>query len=765
MFTQNYVNKTYMEENNLKHRFKVQNVTKSKDISEYLENDDIDIAFFIENEVNAISPNNVALTFYPPNPDDLSKIKYEYFDEADPKLYFDDIDGKYYFDNFEDGITENFIDKFDEIEVIDIFAKEENVIFTGIAKNISFKREHMKDTLEVEIKDRTIKGYLNKFDKDYFYQGFYFYNSNYKNQSLLYILAKEMGFDDNKINIEEIKYSDGNYITVPSTDFKKNSKVMDEMAELVRAIKGSIYVTQNGTLKITSLFNQEDTEILDYKFKYGNVLSFLQINEEEPDNNKIEVTFTEFKVEDEQPVFVLAGQNYDKTADDAKVTIKANTVGNNDYWKIKFLTDRVVNLNPVPEVKAYIIKPDLTKEYINYLEYDLKLEDTGGKVKFSNSLNQDIFLEKFKILGQPIKSFDGSNVTYTEKPLAENQVELLTVSNKYVQEMRLAQELAMYSYFTGCRKSKRYKLKINNAYFLELDQVVELDFMNFKKKLQLKKLSFKRDYIEVEAIEYEEFKPDKEYYYSERSSYFDETYLNNAVIDFGDIQYPTDKPSTPINLRPENNFLGIGASWTKVNRDDIQNYMVYVKGLNEDGTYTGFETSFSTGTSNNFLASMNAGLYEIKVSCMTVAGVESDKTTAVIARAMAVDGDQLNIDGDTVVVDTGTKKLVLGTVYARNISADSILANHITAGAIETKHIKADAVTTDKIRFGSGDAIQKGSNGIEVRLLNGNSLDIVGLLNVYSKAGLIVYNSTTEANSTKRVIIQGGGVFLQERAP
>ena len=173
MFTQSYIDKTYIEENNLKHRFKVRNVTKSKDITEYLENDDIDIAFFIENEVNAISPNNVTLTFYPPNTEDLPKIKYEYFDEVDPKLYFDDIDGKYYFDNFENGITENFIDKFDEIEVIDVFDSEENTIFTGIVRNISFKREHMYDTLEVEVKDGTIKGYLNKFDKDYFYQGFY----------------------------------------------------------------------------------------------------------------------------------------------------------------------------------------------------------------------------------------------------------------------------------------------------------------------------------------------------------------------------------------------------------------------------------------------------------------------------------------------------------------------------------------------------------------------------------------------------------------
>ena len=74
MYTQSYIDKTYLEENNLKHKFKIMNITKNKDITEYLENEDLDIAFFVENEVNAIAPNNVALTFYPPNPEDLTKI-------------------------------------------------------------------------------------------------------------------------------------------------------------------------------------------------------------------------------------------------------------------------------------------------------------------------------------------------------------------------------------------------------------------------------------------------------------------------------------------------------------------------------------------------------------------------------------------------------------------------------------------------------------------------------------------------------------------
>ena len=193
---------------------------------------------------------------------------------------------------------------------------------------------------------------------------------------------------------------------------------------------------------------------------------------------------------------------------------------------------------------------------------------------------------------------------------------------------------------------------------------------------------------------------------------------------------------------------------------------MYMKGLTENGDYTGLNLKFSRGNSTHFLANTDPGFYEIKVSCITMAGIESDQSTAVIARALEISGEMLDIDGDTLVVDTGTQKLVLGTVYADNISTNSILARHIVSNTIEARHIKANSISTDKILFGAGDAIQKNaSGGIEVKLINGNSLDISGMLQVYSKAGLTVYNNTTDANSTKKTVIQGGMIIFYERSP
>ena len=103
---------------------------------------------------------------------------------------------------------------------------------------------------------------------------------------------------------------------------------MDELAELVRSVVGDIWVTREGKLKITSLLNQKDTSISDYKLKYGNILNYLESAVTKPETNKVEVAFTENKTEARQAVFILAGQNADYENDDAKVKVPRKTSRN-----------------------------------------------------------------------------------------------------------------------------------------------------------------------------------------------------------------------------------------------------------------------------------------------------------------------------------------------------------------------------------------------------------------------------------------------------
>ena len=762
MLPQSYIDKTYLEENNLKHRIKIYNKTKNVDISEYLDNDTLEISKFLENETQSIAANTLDLTFLKPETDKSSEKEVIYFSDSDKTFDVYDM----LFTDFKDSYENNIINLNDEIHVIDLFDGEELLLFVGIVSEPVIRREHLRTYIKLKLEDKTSIGFKKRFDKDYIFQGHYVYHSGAKNLSLMYKLAKELGFEDSDIEIEEMKHTLGDYITIPVAKFEKDKSIMEELAELVRSVVGDIWVTREGKLKITSLLNQKDTSIVNYKLKYGNILNYLESAVTKPETNKVEVSFTENKTESRQAVFILAGQNADYENDDAKVKVPANTLANNEYWQIKYLTDYVNNLEKIPEVTAYIPNSDGTKTYLTYTDYELILDNDGGKIKFFNHTASDIFIEKFKLYGEPIKVYEGNTVTYTEKNLADHEIELYTYDNKYIQDIRLAQSVARYLYFKNCREKVTHKMRTNSIPFLELQDVIKLDFEDITKEIQLTKITQKQNELEIEAVEYEEYKPNTEHFENQKSNLFDESYLNNGYVEYGNIKYPTDKPPAPINLVPKNRFMGIEVIWNKVTRDDIQEYIVYMKGLTEDGHYTGLDLKFSRGNSTHFLANAEPGFYEIKVSCITMAGVESDQSTAVIARALEISGEMLDIDGDTLVVDTGTQKLVLGTVYADNISTNSILARHIVSNTIEARHIKANSISTDKILFGAGDAIQKNaSGGIEVKLLNGNTLSVVGMMNIFSGAGLAIYNGTTDTNSTKLTLIQGGVIKFAEWSP
>ena len=758
---QSYVDNTYHEENNLKHKIIVFNKTKNVDITEYLDNDTLEISKFLENETQSIAPNTLDLTFVAPEADKTAEKEIVYFTDSDKTFDVYDM----LFTAFKDSYANNIVSIDDEIHIIDNFENEDLLLFVGIVTKPVVRKEHLRSYIKLNLEDKTILGYKKRFDKDYVYQGHYMHHSGAKNLSLMYKLAKELGFADEDIEIEEMQHTISDYITIPVAKFEKDKSIMEELAELVRAVVGDIWVTREGKLKITSLLNQKDTNIVDYKLKYGNILNYLESTVTKPENNKVEVSFTENKTEARQAIFILAGQNADYENDDAKVKVPADTITNNEYWQIKYLTDYVNNLEKTPEVVAYIPNSDGTKTYIAYTDYELILDNDGGKIKFFNHTDTDIFIERFKLYGEPIKIYEGNTVTYTEKNLADHEIELYTYDNKYVQDIRLAQSVARYLYFKNCREKTTHKMKMNSIPFLELQDVVKLDFEELTADIQLTKITQKENELEIEAVEYEEYKPNTQYFENQKSNLFDESYLNNGYVEWGNIKYPTDKPPAPINLVPKNRFLGVEVLWDKVNRDDIQEYIVYMKGLTENGDYTGLNLKFSRGNSTHFLANAEPGFYEIKVSVITMAGVESDQSTAVIAKSLEITGDMVDVDGDTIVVDTGTQKLILGTVYADNISANSILARHIVSNTIEARHIKANSITTDKILFGAGDAIQKGaSGGIEVKLLNGNSLTVQGLINVYSGAGMAVYDKGV-SDSTKLTLIQGGVIKFAEWSP
>ena len=105
MLPQSYIDKTYLEENNLKHRIKIYNKTKNVDISEYLDNDTLEISKFLENETQSIAANTLDLTFLKPETYKSSENEVIYFSDTDQTFDVCDM----LFIDFKDSYENNII--------------------------------------------------------------------------------------------------------------------------------------------------------------------------------------------------------------------------------------------------------------------------------------------------------------------------------------------------------------------------------------------------------------------------------------------------------------------------------------------------------------------------------------------------------------------------------------------------------------------------------------------------------------------------------
>ncbi len=672
MVSQQYIDMTYLEENNLKHEIKVFNVTRNFELTDFLEIDDLSINKFLENESNAISPNTLNLSFI------IKEIEREKLAE-----YFDEEKGLFdrnvYFQNLRE-VREYLVKEDDEIKVIDTLNNEEIVLFLGIAKELSYREEILHKYLNITVKDKTIDGYNRRFDKEYIYKDYYVFNSNEKQRSLLYILAQKIGFTDALMEIEDIKYSLGDFIKIPIAKFEKDNNIMQELAELVRAVVGNVYVKSDGTLRITSLINQKDTRIVNYTLKKGNILEYLENNQEKAIQNKIEVEYTENKIEPEQVIFALAGQNANAETDNANVVIKANTTESDILWQIDYVTSNVNSIRPNPEIAAYKANSDGTRTPVEYSEYEMHLEENTGRIKFLNTKNFDIFIEKFKIYGQPIYEYEGNKVYYTEKKLESHEVELKTISNKYIQELRLAQENSKYNYFINCRNFNKYSLVCNSIPFIELEDVVNIDYGDLSRKMQVINIVQHADRTELVLKEFEIYRPDAGRWENHQINLLDKNLLRNGgTVDFGRIKYPENKPPAVIGVTAEHQFLGFGIRWQALESNDIKGYFMYIKSIDEgtgqaDGV---LDTKVSCGNATYKVIKADVGSYEVYITALNMNGIEGDKSETVIARSIKVDGTAMNVDGDSIVIDTTTNKLILGTVLAKNMAANSVIANSI----------------------------------------------------------------------------------------
>lgn len=547
--SEKYLEMSKLEENNYKHKYKIMNITRKLDLTPLLINESLEINRFLRTSQGNLSPNTVSLSFSAEQGDKANILIKDFHRKYNEFKHM----------RWKDILNVEFIEEFlvknnDIVLITEIFNNEEIILFKGKTRKVTRIDTDTGRRVEITIEDSTIVGYENKFSEDLVFENIYISNNQEKEKSILHILCKMLGFEYDNMDIADMKYKNGNFLKIPLLRLKKDKKIMEEISEIIKSVYGNIYTLPNGNIKITSELDKsyiKDTEIT-LGNKKGNypILSFIENTEIEPKENKVEVKYSNSVLQERKAVFVLAGQNADFESDDARIRIKKNSKGK-EWWKVEFKD--CVNIEKKPLVVAYILtKPephtqvqsqsysssntsnvekkikDSYKKYIDYKEYELAWEENTqvAKLKFNNSKNYEIFIEKFKFFANPIIKFKNNYIIYTEiKNLTNYNIK--TVDNQYINSKEQATEIAKHTYYNECRAYSRIKLQTNNMPFLELEDVVHLDYNKYKGEYKIIAIKQTNEYTEILLKLYREYEAFEENFITEIVAKNNEDLLNS----------------------------------------------------------------------------------------------------------------------------------------------------------------------------------------------------------------------------------------------
>lgn len=553
------------EKNNQEHQYRIENLSSGMDLTEFFNNSNLNISKFLKTGSGTISPNTANLSFL------ISKnitedvlvrdFSYKYRDSLFKNKRWKDI------------LAIEFIDEYlvknnNIIRITDIFNGEEIVVFKGIVREVKRRDTELFREISITLDDNTIIGYENVFSKEEVFKDCYFSNNSDKERSLFHILAKKMGFEYDEIDIKDIKINN-EYLKIPIIYFEKGKKIIEKLAELVRSVYGNIYTKSNGNLTITSYLDKsylkENNIVLtnDFKKYKGNnkypfpILSFIEHREIQNKENKVEVKYKQLKEIENQTLFILNGNN--ATSNDSKIVLKRESDGvSGKAWKIELpnyigklrvyikayklnlsyglgtMSERedfdVIDENEANKNPYYVDDLDnviyLQEETLKKL-YTLNLEEGSKKgtliFNYPEGEHQSIYIQAFKIIGTLVEEYkDNSIIYYENKEEIEN---IKNVSYRYIVNKEQAKEVAKHTFYNECRDSVEYTLRTNNLPFLELEDIIELDYKKYKGKFKIISIIQNNLYTELNLKKYREYEGVPNNFLEEKSSLPEMNYL------------------------------------------------------------------------------------------------------------------------------------------------------------------------------------------------------------------------------------------------
>lgn len=416
--------------------------------------------------------------------------------------------------DLEDLIVRN--DDYVTIKILNSTESAELTVLKGKVKVLKRDISQVNTNLHsVEIVDEFNKLFEKVVVEDMFLFDKYIYSEQYKENSILYIIAKKLGFADEQMNFEDVRDSQSRLVKIPFILFRKKNRYIDELQTLLDVVKGRMYIDNIGQIIFENgLFEYE--KAIAYPFDVRNILKNVGIDYKYTDKNGVRVVYDSYKNLANQVIFDLAN----------KVEVAPGTTSTTaKELGIKFITDLATQHN-ITKAEGYYYENEqqIRVSLLLNTHYEvIEFSETSAKVKFLNPYASKFYIDKFEIKGIPLAMFSDNEVSVkATKDMLENEENFSSYNkNKYIQTEELASDIARVEYIRNCKNKKEYSFKSNFVPHLEPGDICTLKINDIDTLIQISTIEHTLSrvngfYSEIVALEYE--KIEQEFNYSKLES-------------------------------------------------------------------------------------------------------------------------------------------------------------------------------------------------------------------------------------------------------
>ncbi|MGL5314665.1 MAG: hypothetical protein ACRC92_15550 [Peptostreptococcaceae bacterium] len=447
-------------------------------------------------------------------------------------------------------ILDKKVVKTDDVIVIEVFNSTESIqikLLEGKAKITN--REISKiynSTYTIEVVDEFDKLFEKIVSEDMFLFNKYIYAEQYKENSILYMIAKSLGFTDEQLNFEDVRDSQSRLVQIPFMLLRKDNRYIDELQTILEVTKGRIYVDfyKNIVFK-NGLFDYE--KAVAYQFDTRNILRSIGEGYKYTDKNGVRILYDSYKYLENQVIFDLANR--------VEVKVGTNLENQKMEFNIKFITDLAVQHNITKAEGYYYVDEEQIRVPLQEgVHYELvEFKETSSKVKFFNPYSSLFFIDKFEIKGIPLVQFQDNEVAIKETKNMEEREENFSsyTKNKYIQTEELASDIARVEYIKNCKNKKEYSFKSNFVPHLEPGDVCSFKLDDIDTLIEISSIEHTLSrsngcYSEITALEYERI--EQEFNYSKIESLTSKDSFLGTLNNIKDQIDETDKKLDEIIL-------------------------------------------------------------------------------------------------------------------------------------------------------------------------------------------------------------------------